>query len=83
MEDRNPGEVTTGRIRVVQMVGEARGKRCQVESQSPARVEIHSGVEGGRSHGGDFLDAAMVTTDGDSANGGARSPRCRQRTDGS
>lgn len=30
----------------------------------------HSGIEGGRSHGGDFFDVFMVTIDGDSTDGG-------------
>ncbi len=37
-------------------VGGARSRRCQLIIQRPARMAVHSGVDGGRSHGGEGTD---------------------------
>lgn len=49
--------------------------------EHPARMETHGGVEGGRSHGRDFLDVVMRMTDGDRADDGGALGSDRERVD--
>lgn len=76
-EGMKPGELTNGETRVAMMVGGNggdRSKRSLAETQSPARKMPRGGVQGGRSHGRDFLDEVMGMMDGDQAEGkGAQS----------
>lgn len=76
-EGMKPGELTNGETRVAMMVGGNggdRSKRSLAETQSPARKMPHGRVQGGRSHGRDFLDEVMGMMDGDQAEGkGAQS----------